>query len=128
MGGMVTAIEQGWVQRQIEESAYRYGRSVEDKERIVVGVNEYQMGKEAEIETFSVPEETARKQIENLARTKAGRDRKKVAQALAAIEAAARGDDNLMPPIIDAVRVCASTGEICHSLQQVFGEYKENFN
>ena len=128
MGGMVTAIEQGWVQKQIEESAYRYGRSVEDKDRIVVGVNEYEMGQQPEIETFTVPQETASRQIENLTRTKAGRDRKKVDKALARIEAAARSDENLMPPIIDAVRECASTGEICLSLQEVFGEYKENFN
>ncbi|MCW9079230.1 MAG: methylmalonyl-CoA mutase family protein, partial [Gammaproteobacteria bacterium] len=110
------------------ESAYRYGMSVEEKERIVVGVNQYQVGQEPEIETFTVPKQTASKQIENLRRTKAGRDRKKVDKALANIEAAARGDDNLMPPIIDAVRVCASTGEICQSLQEVFGEYKENFH
>ncbi len=128
MGGMVTAIEQGYVQKQIEESAYQYGRSVEDGERIVVGVNEYQMEQEPEIETFSVPEETARKQIENLKRTKAGRNQNKVKKALAAIEAAARSDDNLMPHIIDAVRVNTSTGEICQSLQQVFGEYTESFN
>lgn len=128
MGGMVTAIEQGYVQKQIEESAYRYGRSVENEERIVVGVNEYQTEQEPEIETFSVPEETARKQIENLKRTKAGRDQNKVKKALAAIEDAARGDDNLMPHIIDAVRVNTSTGEICRSLQQVFGEYTESFN
>ena len=128
MGGMVTAIEQGWVQKQIEESAYRYGRSIEDGERIVVGVNGYQLGQEPEIETFRVPRETASRQIENLTRTKAGRDRDKVDRALARIEAAARGDENLMPPIIDAVRVCASNGEICRALQEVFGEYEETFH
>jgi methylmalonyl-CoA mutase N-terminal domain/subunit len=128
MGGMVTAIEQGWVQKQIEESAYRYGRSIEDGERIVVGVNEYQLGQEPEIETFRVPRETASRQIENLTRTKAGRDRGKVDRALARIEAAARGNENLMPPIIDAVRVCASNGEICRALQEVFGEYEETFH
>lgn len=94
----------------------------------MVGVNQYQLGQEPEIETFLVPQETAHKQIENLKRTKADRNMKEVNRALAAVAAAARGEDNLMPPIIDAVRACASTGEICYALQEVFGEYEENFH
>jgi methylmalonyl-CoA mutase N-terminal domain/subunit len=127
MGGMVSAIEQGYVQKQIEESAYLYGRSVEESERIVVGVNKFKQEQEAECNTFIVPEETERKQIETLKRTKASRNQNKVDETLAAIEEAARGDANLMPFIIDAVRAYASTGEICRSLQKVFGEYTESF-
>ncbi len=128
LGGMVAAIEQGYVQRQIEQSAYEYGQSIERGERIIVGVNKFQTQEQANCEIFVVPEETARKQVDRLHQVKRRRDNGKVAGCLAAIEHGARGDANLMPLILDAVRAYASIGEICKALQNVFGEYTETFN
>ena len=126
LGGMVNAVEQGYVQQQVEQSAYEFGRAIENGERIIVGVNKYQEQPEYNAEIFTVPEEAERKQIEQLTRIKTGRDPQLVQQALAAIEEAARGAGNLMPYILAAVRVYASVGEICTALQNVFGEYTEN--
>jgi methylmalonyl-CoA mutase N-terminal domain/subunit len=126
LGGMVNAIEQGYVQKQVEQSAYEFGQAIENGERIIVGVNKYQEQPEYNAEIFTLPEEAERKQIEQLTRIKTGRDPQLVQQALAAIEEAARGAGNLMPYILAAVRVYASVGEICTALQNVFGEYTEN--
>jgi len=126
LGGMVNAIEQGYVQKHIEQSAYEFGQAIEKGERIIVGVNQYQEQPDSNAEIFALPEEAERQQIEQLARVKAGRDPQLVQQALAAIGVAARGADNLMPYILAAVRVYASVGEICTALQNVFGEYTEN--
>jgi methylmalonyl-CoA mutase N-terminal domain/subunit len=128
MGGMVAAIEQGYVQREIEQSAYEYGQAIERGERIIVGVNKFQTKEESNCEIFVVPEETARNQVARLQQVKRQRDNGRVAQTLATIEQAARGDANLMPLILDAVRAYASIGEICKALQNVFGEYTEAFN
>ena len=127
LGGMVGAIEQGYVQKRIEQAAYEYGRSIETGERVIVGVNKFQEGQGPEPELFAVPEDMERDRIDALARTKAGRDRETVQKALAAVERAAQGDENLMPSILDAVRASASVGEICRSLQTVFGEHTEHF-
>ena len=128
LGGMVAAIEQGYVQRQIEQSAYDYGQSIEKNQRIIVGVNKFQTQDPATCEIFVVPEETARKQVDRLRDVKAKRDNAKVKACLAAVEQGARGDANLMPLILDAVRAYASIGEICAAMQHVFGEYTESFN
>ena len=124
LGGMVAAIEQGYVQRQIEQAAYDYGRSVETGARRIVGVNTLREEQEREPELFVVPEDTERKQIEELARTKQSRDEQTVQRRLAAVEQAAHGEENLMPVIMDAVRAYATVGEICQRLQNVFGEYE----
>ncbi len=126
LGGMVTAIEQGYVQQQIEQSAYEFGQAVDNGERIIIGVNKYQEQLEYKVEIFKVSEEAERKQIEQLARVKAKRDARLVQQALTSIEDACRGAENLMPKILDAVRVYASVGEICNAMQNVFGEYSED--
>jgi methylmalonyl-CoA mutase N-terminal domain/subunit len=128
LGGMVAAIEQGYVQKQIESSAYAYGQSIEKGERIIVGVNKYQINEQTEIDLFSVPEETTRKQVDKLANVRKTRNNEKVKKALATIEQTARGEGNLMPPILDAVREYATIGEICTAMQNVFGEYTESFN
>ncbi|MFW6033444.1 MAG: acyl-CoA mutase large subunit family protein, partial [Phycisphaeraceae bacterium] len=125
MGGMVSAIERGWVQRQIEQSAYRYGQSVEKGERIIVGVNKYQIDEETDAELFRVSEEVAQRQKNKTQQVRADRDQAKVDAALAAVTEAAKGSGNLMPPILEAVRQYASVGEICAALQDVFGEYTE---
>jgi methylmalonyl-CoA mutase N-terminal domain/subunit len=106
LGGMVSAIEQGYIQKQIEHAAYDYGQSIEAGDRVIVGVNKFQEGQTPEWELFSIPEETERKQIESLIKTKTSRDLHQVKKTLVAIEASARGSENLMPYILDAVRVC----------------------
>jgi methylmalonyl-CoA mutase N-terminal domain/subunit len=130
LGGMVSAIEQGYVRDQIEQSAYEQGRAIENGERIIVGVNSFQEhgGYDHDVSIFRVPEDTKRKQIEQLTRVKAGRDAGQVRQALAAVEEAARGTANLMPCILGAVRAYASVGEICTALQNVFGEFTESID
>ncbi len=126
MGGMVAAIERGYVQNRIERSAYLYGKSVEEKERIVVGVNEFvQPGEKVEAELFQVPEGVRERQVEKLEALKARRDGKAVQRALAGVRSAAEDQKaNLMPPILDAVKAYATIGEICGELKKVFGEYR----
>ncbi len=126
LGGMVSAIEQGYIQEEIERSAYALGMAVEKGDRIVVGVNKYQEVSAEIGGIFNVPEDVERKQIERLSDVKRGRDAPRVQRVLAAIEEAARGKGNLMPHIVDAVRVYASVGEICAALQNVFGEYADS--
>jgi len=129
LGGMVTAIEQGWVQKQIEESAYRFGQSVETGDRVIVGVNKFQAKDEKlNLKLLRIDESVGQRQVAKLKKVKAERDQAKVQQCLANVAAAARGSDNLMPPILEAVRAYASIGEICNALRGVFGEYQESFN
>lgn len=123
-GGMVQAIEQGYVQRQIEQAAYEYGQSLESNARVIVGVNKFREEHETEPETFIVPEDTEQKQIEEIRMVKRSRSEEKVQASLGAIERAAQADDNLMPVILDAVRAYATTGEICQRLENVFGVYE----
>jgi len=127
MGGVVTAIENGYVQRQIEQAAYEYGQSIEDKRRIIVGLNKYTSDKEPDVEIFAVPEEVRQQQIEKLNQVKAQRDNAAVDKALKDLKQAAEGSDNLMPPILEAVRHYASIGEVCGILRHVFGEYQEAY-
>jgi methylmalonyl-CoA mutase N-terminal domain/subunit len=122
-GGMIAAIEQGFVQKQIEEAAYRFGQSIDSGERTVVGVNKFAVGEPPQIDLFEVPESTTERQIEKLREVRAARDAGRVSAALEGVAQAAAGDANLMPPIIDAVRAYATVGEICRTLAKVFGEY-----
>ncbi len=125
LGGMIQAIEQGYVQRQIEQAAYEYGRSIETGARIIVGVNRFREEREPEPdEVFFVPEDTEQRQVEEIRRIKSTRSQQKVHETLAVVERVARQDDNLMPAILDAVRAYATTGEICQRLESVFGEYE----
>ena len=123
-GGMVQAIEQGYVQRQIEQAAYEYGQSLETGDRVVVGVNKFREEHEPEPEIFVVPEDTEQKQIEEIRMVKSSRSEQKVQASLDAVERTAQTDDNLMPAILEAVRAYATTGEICQRLEHVFGEYE----
>jgi methylmalonyl-CoA mutase N-terminal domain/subunit len=127
MGGVVAAIEQGYVQKEIESSAYRLGQSVESGERVVVGVNRFVSDQEPRLKLLRIDEEVAVRQIEKLRRVRAERDYARVERALAAVVEASRGHDNLMPHILEAVRAYASVGEICGVLREVFGEYRESF-
>jgi methylmalonyl-CoA mutase N-terminal domain/subunit len=127
LGGVVAAIEQGYVQREIEGSAYRLGQSIESGERVVVGVNRFVSDRNPRLELLRIDEQVAARQVEKLKRVRAARDHARVGRALAAVADASRGHDNLMPRILEAVRAYASIGEICGTLRQVFGEYREGY-
>ena len=126
-GGMVAAIEQGFVQKRIEQSAYRFGQSIDRGERVIVGVNKFVSHEAPEMELFEVTDATAQKQLANLKQVRQRRDAARVNEALAAVKNTARGDENLMPAILEAVRAYATVGEICTTLSEVFGEYTESF-
>jgi methylmalonyl-CoA mutase, N-terminal domain len=121
-GGMIACIESGWVAQQIHESAYRAQLEVERGERIVVGVNQYRV-LEPPPPLFSVDPALEIAQKERLARVRARRSGPRVAAALAALEGAARGDANVLPPIVEAVRAEATVGEISDTLRRVFGTF-----
>ncbi len=126
MGGMLPAIDKGYPQREIARASYEFERAVNRGERVVVGVNGYaQQGEAPKIPTLRIDPELERQQVANLQRVKAARDPNAVAATLAAVEAAARGSDNLMPPIIAAARAHATQQEICDRLRAVFGTYTD---
>jgi len=125
LGGMVAAIEQGFPQREIESSAYRYQLEVERQERIVVGVNQYQEAPGARPgNLLRLDPAIESRQTAGLAAVKASRDAGRVAAALATLQEVARGTGNLMPPILEAVTLRASVGEISDALREVFGVYR----
>ncbi|MFP8958123.1 methylmalonyl-CoA mutase [Natrialbaceae archaeon A-CW3] len=122
-GGMRRAIEQQWVQRQIQDTAFERQREIEEQERIIVGVNEFEVDEEPEMDVQEVTEEDERRQIRRLESVRDDRDEEAVEAALEALREAARGDDNLLPFIIDAVKAYATVGEVCNVLREEFGEY-----
>ncbi len=124
MGGSVAAIESGYMQTEIQEAAVAHQRAIESGERIVVGVNRFRSGEEPEPVIFRVNTELARAQVERLAAIRARRDTGAVAESLHRLGTAARGQDNLMPAILDAVRAYATLGEICSELRKAWGEYR----
>ena len=128
MGGMLVAIEKGYPQQQIQDAAYQYQRSVESGDRIVVGVNKFQVEENGGgRELLRVDPSVGENQEKALQAMKQGRDNVLVKNRLDAVRAAARDESvNLMPAIIDAVRVYATEGEICGVLREEFGEYREN--
>jgi methylmalonyl-CoA mutase N-terminal domain/subunit len=126
MGGMVAAIENGFPQREIQDSAYRYQKAVERGEQTIVGVNKYEMEDEpAEIQTLVIDEAVREHQIERLVMTRDRRDAGAVANALEKLRQAAKSDQNTMPATIEAVRAYATLGEICAALRDVYGIYEE---
>ena len=125
MGGMVEAIERGFPQQEIAESAYRFQQSFERKEKIMVGVNAFVQQDDPPIEILYIDESTADTQLAKLEALKKTRNQDAVARALDGLRAAARTTENLMPRIIDAVRVYATVGEMCDALREVWGEYEE---
>jgi methylmalonyl-CoA mutase N-terminal domain/subunit len=126
MGGALKAVELGYFQREIQESAYRSQRQIERQEQVVVGVNEYASPEEGEVENLlKVNPEVQRQQILFLNKIKGERDQRAVDTALEKLRATARGQENLMPPILECVERYASIGEICDVLRSVFGEYRE---
>lgn len=127
MGGMVAAIEDGYVQRQIERSAYQHQMAVESGERVVVGVNRFadQDAGESKIAVLEIPPGLEEKKAEELARLREERDADQVDRALDDLAQAARGADNLVERILAAVRVQATLGEVADRLRAVFGEYRD---
>ncbi len=123
LGGMLRAIEKGYVQREIERAAYDYQRRVESREQTVVGVNRFASDEATSVPVLRLDPELERQQIERLDRVRARREEREVSEALGEVERAARGDENLMPHIVRAVEVYATLGEISDRLRAVFGEY-----
>jgi methylmalonyl-CoA mutase N-terminal domain/subunit len=125
-GGMVRAIEEHYPQGEIERSAYLYQQEIERGRRVIVGVNRYQTQEGVQPETLAIDPKATQRQIERLNEVRAERDAAAVERTLDALENCARGDANLMPPILDAVQAYASVGEICDRLRRVFGEHEES--
>lgn len=125
-GGAVDAIEQGYQQMEIQKAAYQYEQEIESGERIIVGVNKFQIEEEEHPDLLKIDMKVQEEQIRFLNQIKSQRSQKEVELKLNALKNAAEGNENLMPYILDAVRVYASVGEICNKLREVFGEYKEN--
>jgi methylmalonyl-CoA mutase N-terminal domain/subunit len=126
MGGMVEAVEKGFPQREIQDSAYHYQKAVERGDQTIVGVNKYRMeGEQSEITTLVIDEGVRDHQNERLNETRARRDKGAVAIALEKVRRAARDNENTMPATIEAVRAYATLGEICDALRDVYGLYEE---
>ena len=122
-GGAIAAIESGFTQDAIQESAYRYQQAVEDGQRVVVGVNRFQSREEA-IEIVKISPQHEREQVEALKRLRAERDGSQVKARLDEVRRAAQGSENLLPPMREALRAYATIGEVCDVLREVFGEYR----
>ncbi|GAB4328642.1 MAG: methylmalonyl-CoA mutase family protein [Dehalococcoidia bacterium] len=125
LGGAVRAIEQGFQQREIQEASYRYQREVEEKKRIVVGVNEFLAEQETKPELLRLDPSIGQRQAERLRKLRESRDEAAVEDAIARLQKAAEGTDNLMPLIVGAVEAKATLGEISHALRRVWGEHRE---
>jgi methylmalonyl-CoA mutase N-terminal domain/subunit len=125
MGGMVAAIEKGFPQREIQDSAYHYQKAVERRDQVIVGVNKYQMKETSSIPILAIDESVRAHQIQRLDEARAKRDGGAVENALERLKRAARNNDNTMPATIEAVRAYATLGEICSALRDVYGVYEE---
>jgi methylmalonyl-CoA mutase N-terminal domain/subunit len=125
MGGMVPAIENGYPQREIAESAYKFQQAVEQRDKIIVGVNEFVTVEDEPIGILYIDETTADRQLAKLNRLRQTRDRARVRAALEALSEGARGSANTMPLLVEAVRAYATIGEMCDALRHVWGEYEE---
>ena len=127
LGGMVQAIEQGYVQKEIQNSAYRYQQEIETGKRIVVGVNKFTLPEAAPMSSPPVNPQLSKIQIAKLSKIKQQRDNVRVTATLTELRQAVKEQDkNLMPYILAAVKEYASLGEICNVLREEFGEYRES--
>jgi len=126
MGGMVAAVERGYPQREIQEAAFRFQKAVEGKEKIIVGVNEYVGGEEQQVPILYIDESLAAEQKARVDALKSSRDAQEVEGALSRLRQAARGEQNIMYPILEASRAYATLGEMCDALREVWGEYEES--
>jgi len=128
IGGAPRAIDMGYIQQEIMDAAYQYQKEVESNDRIVVGMNKFQIEEEAPKGLLRVDPSVGELQKEKLAKLRSERDNEAVKEKLEALRKACEGDDNLMPFILDAVRVYATLGEICGVMREVFGEYQQSVN
>jgi methylmalonyl-CoA mutase N-terminal domain/subunit len=125
MGGMVEAVEQGFPQKEIAEASYRFQQSVEMRDKIIVGVNDFVQEDEEPLPILYIDDTTANRQLARLEELKRTRDNERVTQTLEALRAAARTQTNTMYPLLDCVRAYATVGEMCDALRDVWGEYEE---
>jgi len=125
LGGVIPAVEAGFLQREIADSAYRYQREIDSKERVVVGVNEYVMDEPLGIPILEMDPEGEQREYQRLARLRSERDNDRASRSLAALREACGGKENLMPHILEAVNAYCTLGEICGVMRQAFGEYQE---
>jgi len=126
LGGVIAAIRKGFIQQEIANSAYRYQREIEDKERIIVGVNDFIVEEQPEVEPLRVTAASLRGQLERLKRIRTNRDHKKWRRALDGLRKACEDEDaNTMPHILDSVRARATLGEICNVMREAFGVWEE---
>jgi methylmalonyl-CoA mutase N-terminal domain/subunit len=125
LGGTLRAIETGYIQREIQNSAYEYQRAVETKDAIVVGVNQFESDAESQVKTLRVDPSIEQDQIERLQALRARRDANITEAALQKLEEAAQGTDNVVPRILECVEALATVGEISNRLRSVWGEYRE---
>ena len=125
LGGMLRAIESGYVQREIQEAAYKYQKAVEGNQEVVVGVNRFQVEEEAHVETLRVDPSVEQAQVERVRALRLRRDAERAEAALTGLEEAARGTENLLPRILECVESYVTVGEISHRLRSVWGEYRE---
>jgi len=124
MGGALAAIERGYMQREIQESAYHYQRQIETKQEIVVGVNEYVTEEKHMLKSLQVDPAVRERQMARLQALRARRDNVRAQQLLNGLALVARGKDNLLPPMLACVEAGVTLGEICQVLRQEFGEYR----
>jgi methylmalonyl-CoA mutase, N-terminal domain len=124
IGGAVSAVESGYIQKEIQESAYQYQRQIETGDRVVVGMNKFQVKENSSQELLEVNSSIRDVQIRKIVEVRNSRDEKKAQAGLAKLKATAAGDGNLFPPILDCVRSLCTLGEICDRMREVFGEYK----
>lgn len=125
LGGMVAAIDNGYPQREIQEAAFQYQKEIEDRERIIVGQNDFVEDVGEPIEYLYIDDSVEDEQVSRLGELRRRRDTDAVGRALAGVRDAAAGDENLMPRILEAVHAYATVGEICGAMRDVFGEYQE---
>jgi methylmalonyl-CoA mutase, N-terminal domain len=125
MGGAVEAIEKGFIQKEIQASAYRYQKEIESQERVVVGVNRFAMSGDQPIDLLKMDPATSQRQVERLKEVRLSRNQGSVSETLQELRRAAQSDQNLMPYILTAVKAYATLGEICGVLRDVFGEYQQ---
>lgn len=125
MGGAPAAIEKGYIQKEIQDSAYRYQKEIEEEQRVVVGLNRFQTEEERPTNLLRVDPSVRVSQNENLKNLRSERDSNRVMKSIADLKRVAEGNENLMIPVLDAVKAYATLGEICDALREIFGEYQQ---
>jgi methylmalonyl-CoA mutase N-terminal domain/subunit len=125
IGGMIQAVETGYVQKEVAKQAYEFEKGVQRGELIKVGVNKYTEGEEMEVDLHEYRQESAEEQINRLRRVKRERDNRKVSQLLKDLESAARAEKNVMPCLLECCKAYATVGEMTNVFKSVYGEFKE---